>query len=167
MSIRKKINASNILSLLCASLVFIPLLALVAEAFFIGDAGASLDDIPNNVLLTYIVNSIGVTFIAIVTALAIAILPAWWCSRYQFKGRLLLNVLMVLPLAIPAYINGYILTEWLDFAGPIQTTLRAWFGWQTAQDYRVLDIRNVWGEGVVLGLALYPYLFLLAYNAFR
>ncbi|RYV03933.1 iron ABC transporter permease [Shewanella sp. OPT22] len=167
MLIQRDLNPSNILSWLCASLVFIPLLALVAEAFLIGDAYASLDDIPSNVLLTYIANSIGVTLIAVVTALMVAVLPAWWCSRYEFKGRIFLTILMVLPLAIPAYINGYILTEWLDFAGPIQTTLREWFGWQSAQDYWVLDIRNVWGAGVVLGLALYPYLFLLAYNAFR
>ena len=164
---RSSIN-SNILSWLCAGLVFIPLLALVAEGFWVADAnGAALADIPAHVIVTYIVNSGSVTIIAVISALFIAVLPAWWCSRYQFKGRFALNILMMLPLAIPAYVNGYILTEWLDFAGPLQTTLREWFGWKGAQDYWVLDIRNIWGAGVVLGLSLYPYLFLLAYNGFK
>ncbi len=163
----KSFNSSDILSWLCAGLVFIPLAALIIEAFLVADDDSALAEIPAHVIGAYIFNSISVTVISVVAALVIAVLPAWWCSRYQFTGRFALNILMMLPLAVPAYVNGYILTEWLDFAGPVQTALREWFGWKSAQDYRSLNIHNIWGAGIALGLALYPYLFLLTYNAFR
>ena len=74
---------------------------------------------------------------------------------------------MVFPLAIPAYISAYIYTDLLDYAGPIQSSLRLLFGWQSPQDYWFFDIRSLWGASLMLGLALYPYIFLLLRNAFE
>jgi ABC-type Fe3+ transport system permease subunit len=35
----------------------------------------------------------------------------------------------VLPLAVPAYVMAYVYTDFLQFVGPVQTTLRETFGW--------------------------------------
>jgi iron(III) transport system permease protein len=47
----------------------------------------------------------------------------------QFPGRGLFEWALLLPMAMPAYIIAYTYTGMLDFAGPLQTTLRALTGW--------------------------------------
>jgi iron(III) transport system permease protein len=72
---------------------------------------------------------------------------------------------LVLPLAMPGYIIGYIYTDWFDFAGPIQILLRELTGWGPGE-YWFPDIRTVSGAIFVLGLVLYPYVYLLCRAAF-
>ena len=50
-----------------------------------------------------------------------------------------------------------------DFSGPVQSRLRLWFG----NDIHLPDIRSSAGVILVMSLALYPYVYLLARNAFR
>lgn len=92
---------------------------------------------------------------------------AWLISRYDFPGRRWLEYLLLLPLAIPAYVGAYALVDLLEYAGPVQTALRGLFGWQTARDYWFPEIRSMGAAIVVLAAALYPYVYLLARNAFR
>src|SRR5687767_419413 len=53
---------------------------------------------------------------------------AWLVTMYRFPGREILDRLLVLPLAVPTYIVAYCYVELLDYAGPVQTHLRAAFG---------------------------------------
>ncbi|EPX85632.1 ABC transporter permease [Salipiger mucosus] len=92
---------------------------------------------------------------------------AWLVSRYQFPGRAWLEWALLLPLAIPAYVGAYALVDLLEYAGPVQGALRQLFGWQTARDYWFPEIRSMGAAIVVLSAALYPYVYLLARNAFR
>ena len=143
--------------------LFFPVIALVYEAFWVGasDADTTFRDLVDTVLLDYVINSILVTLGTVIFALLFAVGPAWWCARYHFSGRRIIQWAMVFPLAIPAYISAYIYTDALDYAGPVQTTLRQWFGWTSPQDYWFFDIRSIIGASALLGLSLYPYLFLL------
>lgn len=61
---------------------------------------------------------------------------------------------LVLPLAMPGYIIGYIFTDWFDFAGPIQIFLRDVTGWGPGE-YWFPDIRTLPGATFVLSLVLY------------
>lgn len=72
---------------------------------------------------------------------------------------------LVLPLAMPGYIIGYIFTDWFDFAGPIQIFLRDVTGWGPGE-YWFPDIRTLPGATFVLSLVLYPYVYLLCRAAF-
>ncbi len=92
---------------------------------------------------------------------------AWLISRYDFPGRRALEYLLLLPLAIPAYVGAYALVDFLEYAGPVQTALRQIFGWQSARDYAFPEIRSMGAAIIVLAAALYPYVYLLARNAFR
>lgn len=92
---------------------------------------------------------------------------AWLVARYDFPGRRPLEWLLLLPLAIPAYIGAYALVDFLEYAGPVQTGLRSLFGWQTSRDYWFPEIRSLGAAIIVLSAALYPYVYLLARNAFR
>lgn len=68
-------------------------------------------------------------------------------------------------MAMPAYIIAYTYTGLLDFAGPVQTLLRAGFGWGYG-DYWFPEIRSREGAALMLSLVLYPYVYLLARAAF-
>ena len=92
---------------------------------------------------------------------------AWLISRYDFPARRALEWLLLLPLAIPAYVGAYALVDFLEYAGPVQTGLRSLFGWQTSRDYWFPEIRSMGAAIIVLAAALYPYVYLLARAAFR
>ncbi|MFZ7094054.1 ABC transporter permease [Primorskyibacter sp. 2E233] len=92
---------------------------------------------------------------------------AWLVSRYDFPGRRWLEWLLLLPLAIPAYVGAYALVDFLEYAGPVQTFLRGVFGWSSAQDYWFPQIRSMGAAILVLSASLFPYIYLLTRAAFR
>jgi len=150
------------LSLSVSLIMLIPILALVYQAFGVHDSNDhTFSNIIDSVLWQYIKNSLLVVFTTLIFACLFAIAPAWWCARYEFKGRRFLQWAMVFPLAIPAYVSAYIYTKALDYAGPVQTTLRQWFDWQSPNDYWFFDMRSITGGSLMLALALYPYIYLL------
>lgn len=92
---------------------------------------------------------------------------AWLVTMYRFRGSKVLDVALLFPLAIPAYVSAYALVDFLDYAGPLQIGLRAAFGWQSARDYWFPEIHSEPMAIVVLGGALYPYVYLLTRSALR
>lgn len=82
---------------------------------------------------------------------------AWIVATWDFPGRRTVEVLLLLPLAFPAYVLAY---SWLDLLhpiGPIQSGLRALLGYQRPADLRLPEVRSLPGAILVFGLALYPY----------
>ena len=92
---------------------------------------------------------------------------AWLVTMYRFAGRGWLVHALLFPLALPAYVGAYALVDFLDYSGPLQTGLRATFGWQDARDYWFPEIRSTWAAVLVLSAALYPYVYLLTRQALR
>ena len=70
---------------------------------------------------------------------------------------------LILPLAIPAYVLGFVFLGLFDFAGPLQTFLRGTFG----QGFRLPTLRSYGGVTLMMTLVFYPYVYLLARAAFR
>ncbi|MBT7044816.1 MAG: iron ABC transporter permease, partial [Gammaproteobacteria bacterium] len=100
-----------------------------------------------------------------VGTLLIGVSTAWLTAMCQFPGKKLFVWLLLLPLAMPAYIIAYTYTGLFDFAGPVQTQLREWTGWGYG-DYYFPEIRSLGGAISMLSLVLYPYVYLLARAAF-
>lgn len=92
---------------------------------------------------------------------------AWLVTMYRFPLSKALEWLLLLPLAIPAYVGAYALVDFLEYAGPVQGGLRQIFGWQTSRDYWFPEIRSLGSAIIVLAAALTPYVFLLTRAAFR
>lgn len=95
-----------------------------------------------------------------VTLLGVSL--AWLTSLCEFPGRRWLDWALMLPFAIPAYVLAFVFVGLLDFAGPLQTLLREWFG----SGVRFPRVRSTGGVIIVLVLVFYPYVYLLARNAF-
>jgi iron(III) transport system permease protein len=97
--------------------------------------------------------------------LVLGVACAWFVTMCRFPFSRALELGLLLPMAIPAYIIGYAYTDLLQFAGPVQTALRDVFGWRRG-DYWFPDIQSLGGAVAMLVLVLYPYVYLLARAAF-
>lgn len=142
-----------------------PVAALLEAAF--GDSGGLWGHLVDTVLATYVTNTLllmgGVGSVAIVFGVS----SAWVISRYDFAGRDMLEWMLLLPAAIPAYIIAYCYTDFFEYAGPVQSALRAAFGWQSPRDYFFPEIRSVGGAVLVMASVLYPYIYMVTRIAFR
>lgn len=91
---------------------------------------------------------------------------AWLVSMYNFPGKRWLSWALLLPFAVPAYVVAYVYTDILEYAGPVQKLLREVFGWHSARDYYFPEVRSMGGAILMMSLALYPYVYMLARTAF-
>ena len=112
------------------------------------------------VLIDYIKNSFLLAIGVAIGTFIIGVPAAWLCALYQFPGKKFLEFLLLLPLAMPAYIVAYTYTGILDFSGPLQSFLRSLFDWSYG-DYWFPEIRSLGGAIVMFSFVLYPYVFLL------
>ena len=148
-----------------ASVVLLPIFAIVWFAFH------PTNNIWPHLLATtlprYLANT-GVLMVSVgALAAAVGTGAAWMVVMYQFPGRRWLQWALLMPLAVPSYVGAYALVDFFEYAGPVQTSLRAIFGWTNAQDYRFPAIRTRGAATLVLAAALYPYVYILARAAFR
>ncbi|HZJ94717.1 MAG TPA: iron ABC transporter permease [Thiopseudomonas sp.] len=95
-----------------------------------------------------------------VTLLGVSL--AWLTSLCEFPGRRWLDWALMLPFAIPAYVLAFVFIGLLDFAGPVQSLFRDWFG--SAVSFP--RVRSTGGVITVFTLVFYPYVYLLARTAF-
>ncbi|MFQ5766079.1 MAG: ABC transporter permease, partial [Rhodospirillales bacterium] len=91
---------------------------------------------------------------------------AWLITMCRFPGRWFFNWALLLPLAVPAYVLAFVVTDQLEYAGTVQVWLREIFGWRNRQDYWFPEIRSLGGAIAVMTLVLYPYVYLLSRAAF-
>ena len=146
-----------------AALVGAPILVVLSALFAV--QSASWVHLRETVLLDYVVNTLVLAVSVGVLAAVTGIATAWAVATRDFPGRRVLSWALVLPLAAPAYVVAYVYTDLLEFAGPVQTVLRAATGWE-AGDYWFPPVRSLPGAVLVLSLVLYPYVYLLARTAF-
>ena len=146
-----------------ALLVAAPVLVVVASVF--APAGEVWRHLAATVLPEYVRNSLLLMLGVGAGVLVVGVGAAWLVTMCRFPGRRVLEWALVLPMAIPAYIMAYAYTDFLQYAGPVQSAIRGATGW-TARDYWFPNVRSLGGAAVMLTLALYPYVYLLARAAF-
>ena len=162
---RHLIDRWSVGALIIAALVLLPILAVVWFAV------TPTDNIWPHLLRTTLPRYLSNTLIlmgsvGVITA-AVGAGAAWLVVMYRFPGRQWLQWALLMPLAVPAYVGAYALVDLLEYAGPVQTTLREVFGWTRPTDYWFPAIRTRWAAVLVLSASLYPYVYLLARAAFR
>jgi iron(III) transport system permease protein len=152
------------LTALCTVLIA-PLAGLLATGA--SDAGFdTLKHLASTVLGRYALNTFSLLAIVLATVLILGVGAAWLTAAYRFPGHSLLSWALVLPLAVPSFVMAYAYTDLLDVYGPVQSYIREFAGLEVGQ-YSFWQIRSVPGAGLMLGFALYPYVYLVARQAFE
>ncbi len=144
--------------------ILLPLGVLLLEIFNLnGERWAAMWQtfLPRSLWNTLVL-VIGVGLGTFLLGTGLAILTA----AYDFPGRRWFDRLLLLPLAIPGFIMGFVYVSVFEFAGPVQSTLRTWFNWGRG-DYWFPNIASPGGLILVLTLVLYPYVYILARAAFQ
>ena len=105
--------------------VLLPLLAVAASVF--SPAGEHWFYVSRHMLPTYLMETFllaaGSSLAACVTDIALA----WLVSMYDFAGKRMFEIALILPLAIPPYIAAYTYDGLTGYTGIIQATLRNHF----------------------------------------
>ena len=138
----KKVKFQDKVAVFLFLLIFSPILFLLVESF--NQDTESLLYLFKNLLFEYSVNTIYLVLITSFFSLVIGIIPAWYVSNYQFAGRIIVDLILYLPLAIPTYIMAFTYSELLSFTGPFKIT------------YDFLQIEIL---GILLAFSLYPYIY--------
>jgi iron(III) transport system permease protein len=123
------------------------------------------DHLAATVLPEYVANSLVLMIGVMIGVIGIGVSTAWLTTMCRFPGRGIFEWALLLPMAVPAYVMAYAYTDFLQFAGPVQTWLREAMGWGP-RDYWFPDVRSLGGAVVMLALVFYPYVYLLARAAF-
>lgn len=85
---------------------------------------------------------------------------AWLVAMHRFPGRGVLEWALLLPLAVPTYVVAYAYLDVLHPIGPVQSALRALLGIDRPRDLWFPEIRSLGGAIFLLGMVLYPYVYL-------
>jgi len=138
---------------------------LIVGASVLQPGGDAWDHLVSTVLPGYIANSALLVALVATGTVAVGVACAWVVTTCEFPGRRLFEWMLVLPLAMPAYVIAYAYTDLLQFSGPVQSALRAAFDWRSG-DYWFPEIRSLPGAAAMFVCVLYPYVYLLARVAF-
>lgn len=158
-----KVTKWNSVLVFLSLLFSIPLAVVFGSLFF--PEYEVWEHLRATVLTDYIGNSLALLVGVGFFSLLLGVLPAWMVTMYRFPLSRQLEWALLLPMSMPAYIIAYSYTGALDVAGPLQTMLREFTGWQY-RDYWFPEVRSLGGAIAMLSLVLYPYIYLLARAAF-
>ena len=115
--------------------------------------------LPDQIVSTLVLTG-GVVAVSVVLGVGLA----WLVGAHRVsRAGGVLSWALVLPLAMPSYILGFVTTAVFGVAGPIQIWWRDQFG----RDAWFPEIRSMPGAIVAFSLTLYPYVYLLARAALR
>ncbi|MCI4664341.1 MAG: iron ABC transporter permease [Neomegalonema sp.] len=159
----RSLSALDILAALTALLIAAPVASIAISVF--GETTAAWDRLAGIVLPRYALNTLMLAGLVAAGVSIIGVTSAWLTVMTRFPGRRLLEVMLILPLAFPAYVVAYAYTDLLDHPGMVQTWLREVTGWGP-RDYWFPEVRSLPGAAAMLILVLYPYVYLLARAAF-
>jgi iron(III) transport system permease protein len=151
----------RLIPILAAAIVLIPV-GTILSSFF-----APASDVWQHLVETTLPTLLSNTFwLALGVASGVTMLGvslAWVTAVCEFPGRKFFSWALLLPLAIPAYVTAFVAIGLFDYVGPVQTALRSWLGPELSW---FPDVRSRGGVIIVMILAFYPYVYLLARNAF-
>lgn len=105
--------------------------------------------------LRFIKDTFIVLFFTLLFCFILGVGSAYLVANFNFYARTLLEKLLILPLAIPAYILAFVYVGIMDFGGVFESA----FGFR-------VNLFNSAGVIFVLTFSLYPYVYLFSKSAF-
>ncbi len=151
------LSASFFVALACA----LPVAYLIIRGFSTTDA-ENWSHLSEHVLPRAWRNTALVALGSVAGASFLGVVLAALVVHFEFPGRRLLQGLLVLPLSLPGYVIGFTWLGILEYTGPVQGFVRALGVEGFSFQPRGLPLLLA-----VFSLSLYPYVYLLAKNAFE
>lgn len=155
--------AWNIATLGIALLVAIPIFTVASNVFV--SSGDIWQHLASTVLPDYVMNSFWLMIGVGTGVFIIGVGTAWLVTMCRFPGSKQFQWMLILPMAVPAYLLAYTYTDFLAFTGPVQHAIRAATGWGYG-DYWFPNIRSLQGAILMMSLVFFPYVYLLTRAAF-
>lgn len=152
-----------VVSGIIAVLVSIPILS-VLSSFFVS-SGEIWSHLASTVLGDYITNSLLLIVGVSSGVVLLGVTLAWIITMCSFPGQKYFEWAAVLPFSIPAYLLAYIYTDFFGITGTLQTAIRSTFDLGIGE-FVLPEIRSLWGAVLIMILAFYPYVYMLARSAF-
>ena len=157
----RTLSGWRLIPFLVAALVLIPVGTVISSLFW------PVGDIWEHLVETTLPGLLANTFWLVLGVACgtgvIGVSLAWFTAVCEFPGRKFFSWALLLPLAIPAYVIAFVALGLFDYTGPVQTALREWLGSDVPW---FPDMRSRTGVIIIMILAFYPYVYLLARNAF-
>jgi iron(III) transport system permease protein len=151
------------LTVVTALVILLPIASVIASVF--RPPSPTLAHLAETILASVLLDTALLAAIVGAGCIGVGVTTAWLVTMYAFPGSRQLQWLLLLPLAMPAYIVGYAYSDALAFAGPVQTWIRTTFG-LVKGDYWFPETHGLMGAATMFVLVLYPYVYFLARTAF-
>ncbi|MCC8358341.1 iron ABC transporter permease [Salinimicrobium sp. ASW11-47] len=149
---------SNRWSIFTLAIILFIALPIISIAIKLCDGpGETWGHVVDHLLLDYIGNSLFLVFFCGILVLLLGVSSAWFVARYEFPFRKQMEWLLILPLAIPSYIVAYTYAGIFDYGGTLDLILRV-----LDLEFIRVDIMNKTGLAFILGISLFPYVYLSA-----
>lgn len=145
-------------ALATCAIVLLPVFALIIIA--LTGTGEDWPHLARNVLPQATITTLLLLVLVGLSTAALGALSAWLVVAFELPFRKALSWALVLPLAVPPYLAAYAFGEFFHYSGPVQSLVRALFGFQNIHDYWFPDIRSTGGAAFVMASVLYPYVYL-------
>ncbi|MEX0812666.1 MAG: iron ABC transporter permease [Chitinophagales bacterium] len=150
-----------------ATVSFFSVLLLVPVAYVISglfiSGGDNWAHLKEHLLQDYVLNTLLLVLFTGLFSLLFGVVPAWLVARYQFPGKKIFSLLLILPLSVPSYIMAFVYGGFFNVYGTLHFFLLDFFPDISYQ----LDMKNWLGLSFVMGLALFPYVYLILYSSFK
>ncbi len=108
-----------------------------------------------------LLNTVSLAGAVALLTFVLGVSTAWMVTRFEFPGRRLWEVGLVLPLAMPTYVLAYIYNYLLGFGGPVEQLWQMLAGPQA----RIISPQSFWGVTIVMALDTFPFVYLLTRSA--
>ena len=148
----------RLVAIAVSAVVLLPIVSLAYVA--LSGTGEDWPHLIENVLPGASRTTLFLLFLVATITSIVGVTAAWLVVAFDFPLRRTCSWALVLPLAVPSYLAAYAFAEFFHYSGPVQSLVRAAFGFETIRDYWFPDIRSTPGCAFVLSSVLYPYVYL-------
>ena len=136
--------------------IALPILALLF--YFILEGSFNLEFLLGDIVNRYISDTSILVFGTFLVVVILGTITSYLSARFEYFGDKVFALLFVLPLAYPAYILGYTYVGFFEYRGILSDIV--------ANSTVRYDILNIYGAIFIFGIAMFPYVYILARVSF-
>jgi iron(III) transport system permease protein len=150
----------TLVAILLAAVTLVPVFVVIGSFFQLDTE--LWDHLRRHLLPMVAVNTLWMALGVVTGTLLLGTLLGWLVAVCDFPLRRFFSVALLLPMAVPGYVMATAMVGVTGFDGPLHQLLQLAFGPGAAP----LRLSGLAGVVFALTLVLYPYVYLLARNAF-